>query len=292
MTSQHTNTTREQKPVSQHAFVRCALDRVALRALADEIENQSEAIVLLYGVTPKAKESFVIIEAMPAIPPDLVSRFQSDPTIVDFVVYDAPLPPWKENDEGPIQAIIDPNYQVETDPLPPPPLPDAYISRGKAIPLSTSHDCYWIVRAWSAGESEGWLLLNEIGEVCEFFTLEESMTLLYTFLAQAASDLLPKCEPDYLALHARGVALVHAHLWAVQLEVMRRVFLLHQHQLSNRQGTEAQPQETPASLLTLFEWLDTHHLRIVPDEEMRAFRLVPDESRPEGADDGSFSSRL
>lgn len=67
-----------------------------VRSLADEItdvliEQHAEATILLYGITTKQKEGFLVIEWEETVPNAFRERMAHDQDITDFVIYDVPV---------------------------------------------------------------------------------------------------------------------------------------------------------------------------------------------------------
>ncbi len=204
-----------------------------LQDLTAELERRlasQGATILRSGVSPKRNEGFIVVEAARGIPSEVEQWLSDHPDISEWVVYDVPRQAQEDQateesvraDEEDGEATPFPEYVPEQNPLPPPALPEGYKLHSQPRPLSTSHDTYWTAWAWGDEEGTGLLLYDEGGEAVAFFTAEEAMTLLYTLLERAQSDLLPRCQPAYLSQHAPGVAFVRAHLWALHVEVMRR----------------------------------------------------------------------
>jgi hypothetical protein len=210
-----------------------------LHTFAEQVERQLThldvpATILKCGFSPKTGTGSIVIEAARSIPDAALAEWQEDQNVIDYLPYDVPSVAQEEqaafdgdehatdDEDEPEEALSFPDYQPELNPLSPPPLPEGYTPHSVPRTLLTSHDSYWLVWAWVDKIGEGLLLYDANGEARAFFVAEEGTTLLYTLLERTAGDLLPHCSPEYVMLHAPGVALIQAYLRAFQWEMIRR----------------------------------------------------------------------
>jgi hypothetical protein len=194
---------------AQQLFILCGNDRRTLDTLIDEIERQladQGATILLYGVTPKRREGFIVVEAARGIPPDVASRLKTRPDILECVVYN--VPSIEQERQAEVQAAIQERAKPEQaalpaswyiSKLPPPALPVGYHLLAKPFSLNPPSDERWTARVRSdePGEGEGMLIYEE-GKPLIFHSAMEALYLAVYLFAEGPA-LLAAC-PQLLEL--------------------------------------------------------------------------------------------
>jgi hypothetical protein len=84
----------------QAIYLTCPSDRSTLQELADEIESQfaSHGIptpIILYGVSAKRREGFLLFESAKGIPPAFLEWLKGQEDTLDYVIYEVP-PLWQQ----------------------------------------------------------------------------------------------------------------------------------------------------------------------------------------------------
>lgn len=196
-----------QQGITQVQQVRltCFPERVLLQTLADEAErrlenNGSPATVLLYGVSPKRREGFIIVEAARGIPAAIQQWLETDERVLDYTV----------NDVASIQqeysAFPAEWYQSHQ---PAPALPDGYVSLARPASIDPPGNERWL--GLMAGNDGEGMLFYEEGKPLLFLTIEESLRATLQCYRMTA-PLLDFCAPGFIQAHARDLAALRREL--------------------------------------------------------------------------------
>jgi ClpX C4-type zinc finger len=92
---------------AQAAVIFCESNRVLLEMLIDEIEKRLKAYAattLLYGLTVKCHDVFIVVEAAKGIPLACLRWFREDRRIIDYIVFDVPSPEQERQAQEEAQA--------------------------------------------------------------------------------------------------------------------------------------------------------------------------------------------
>ncbi len=194
----------------QQARLVCLPERVLLRSLTDEAERRlntagSPATTLLYGVTPKRREGFVILEATRGVPPAVRQWMEEEPSILDYTVNDvASL--LQEREAFPAEW-----YQSH---LPAPALPDGYALLAGPVSIDPPGDERWF--ALVTGEAGDGMLFYEERKALLFLTVEEALRSTIHLYCMTAT-LLDCCPSGFVQAHAEQLAALRRDL-AVRLD--------------------------------------------------------------------------
>jgi hypothetical protein len=253
---------------AQAVFMLCEPDRSALRALVDEIEKRLDgcvAAIRLYGISPKRREGFIVVEAGRSFPTTFVEWLKDEQGITDYVMYNTSGPQQERATIAELATWYAPRLLA-------PSLPAGYAALDKPVSIDRPSDEIWIARALSNDEAEGeGVLIYGENQALWFLTPEEAINTLVYLFGQARA-LVAACPQEYLQApqHREQLAAIRRALLAIepdQLELPR------------------QTKTTAATALQeLDAWLQRNHYRLVPDEERESLRLIPDD-REDGSDD-------
>jgi hypothetical protein len=183
----------------------CHPERVLLQSLADEAESRftsagSPATILLYGVSPKRREGFVILEAARGIPFDLHQWLEADERVLDYTVNDV-ASIQQERDAFPASW-----YQSH---LPAPALPTGYAPLAGPASIDLPGDERWLGLV-AGDEGEGMLFYEEKRPLL-FLTIEESLRATLQFYRMTGT-LLDFCDSGFVQAHARDLATLRRDL--------------------------------------------------------------------------------
>jgi hypothetical protein len=183
----------------------CLPERVLLQTLADEAERRLErggspATVLLYGVSPKRREGFIIVEAVRGVPAAIQQWLETDERVLDYTI----------NDVASIQqeysAFPAEWYQSH---LPAPTLPAGYVPLAGPASVDPPGDERWL--GLVAGDDGEGMLFYEEGKPLFFLTIEESLQATLQFYRMTGT-LLDFCTPGFIQAHTRDLAALRRDL--------------------------------------------------------------------------------
>ena len=188
----------------------CSSDRGILSALADEAEQRlaratSPATILLYGVTTKRREGFVILEAARGVPLDLLQWLEKDERVLDYTINDvASL--LQEREAFPAEF-----YQSH---LRAPALPDGYALLAGPVSIDLPSDERWL--GLVTGPAGDGMLYYEERKVLLFLTVEEALRSTIHLYCMTAT-LLDCCPSGFVQAHVEQLAALRRDL-AVRLD--------------------------------------------------------------------------
>lgn len=183
----------------------CLSERVLLQTLADEAEQRLEsggspATVLLYGVSPKRREGFIIVEAAHGVPAAIHQWLEGDARVLDYTVNDV-ASIQQERDAFPAEW-----YQSH---LPAPALPAGYLSLAGPASIDPPGDERWL--GLVAGVDGEGMLFYEEQKPLFFLTIEESLRATLQFYRMTGT-LLDFCTSGFVLAHARDLAALRRDL--------------------------------------------------------------------------------
>lgn len=218
---QHSPLTKHQPGTqAQHAFLTCPPDRTMVSQLADEAEHRLTeaggiATILSYGIAPKQKNGYIVLDAARGVPLAFFSWLREEPDVLDYIVYDVPCY------EQERQVIATQGSQWYAPQLDAPELPSRYSLLAEPISLDRPSDELWLARVsrHTPYEGEGILVYGEDHEFF-FFTAEEAVNITAYLLAQAR-PVIARCSQEFLQApqHAQRLAIL-ARAFAATVEEM------------------------------------------------------------------------
>ncbi len=193
----------------QQVRLACSSERIILQSLTDEAERRlssggSPATTLLYGVTPKRREGFVILEAARGIPPAVRQWLEADERILDYTVNDV-ASVLQERDAFPAEF-----YQSH---LRAPALPDGYALLSGPVSIDSPSDERWF--ALVTGPAGDGMLYYEEQKALLFLTVEEALRSTI-HLYRMTMTLLDCCGPGVIQAHAQDLAALQSDLFTRQ----------------------------------------------------------------------------
>lgn len=183
----------------------CLPERVLLQTLVGEAERcldqcGSPATTLLYGVSSKRREGFIIVEAARGVPAALEQWLETDERVLDYTV----------NDVASIQqeysAFPAEWYQPH---LPAPALPAGYVSLAGPASIDPPGDERWL--GLVAGDDGEGMLFYEEGKSLFFLTIEESLRATLQLYRMTAT-LLDFCTSGFIQAHTRDLVALRRDL--------------------------------------------------------------------------------
>lgn len=196
-----------QREIAQVQQIRliCLPERVLLQTLADETERRLEsggspATVLLYGVSTKRREGFVIVEAARGVPAATQQWLETDERVLDYTVNDVASPQQEYN------AFPAEWYQSH---LSAPALPTGYVPLAAPASIDPPGDERWLGLV-AGGDGEGMLFYEEQKPLF-FLTIEESLRATLQFYRMTGT-LLDFCSSGFVQAHTRDLAALRRDL--------------------------------------------------------------------------------
>jgi len=188
-------------PQVQQVRLVCLPDRVLLPRLADAVERHLEdcgspATTLLYGVTTKRHEGFVILEAARGIPLAVFQWLEEDARVLDYTVNDV-ASTLQEHEAFPAEW-----YQLH---LSAPALPDGYTLLAGPISIDSPSDERWLGLV-TGPEGDGMLYYEE-QKALLFLTVEEALRSTL-HLYRMTTTLLNCCSSGFVQAHAQDLAVL------------------------------------------------------------------------------------
>lgn len=201
----HDGVTSQSTPQVQQVHLVCPPERTLLSSLVDEVERRLEgagspATILLYGVSPKRREGFVLLEAARGVPMAVHQWLKADERILDYIVNDVARS-LQERDAFPAEF-----YQSH---LPAPALPVGYTSLARPASIDLPGDERWL--GLVAGEEGEGMLFYEEKKPLFFLTIEESLRATLQFYRMTGM-LLDLCDSGFVQAHARDLAALRREL--------------------------------------------------------------------------------
>lgn len=183
----------------QQLRLTCLPDRVLLQTLVDEAEKRlinggSPTTVLLYGVSPKRREGFIILETTRGVPPAVRQWLEADARILDYIVNGV------ERCFQQREALPAEFYQSH---LPAPMLPEGYAPLADPMSIDLPSDERWLGLV-SGSEGVGMLFYEEQRPLF-FLTSEESLCANFHF-SRMAETLLGYCASGFVQAHTGDLA--------------------------------------------------------------------------------------
>lgn len=209
--------THQPSTQAQHAFLTCPADRDLVKQLADEAEHRLAEVggvvtQLSYGITPKKKNGYIVLDAARGVPLAFFSWLREEPFITDYLVYNVPS---FEQEQAAIEECGASWYEPR---LEAPDLPAGYSLLSQPMSLDRPSDELWVAYAASDAEHEGSGVLVYGEKKKFFFFTAEEVTNITAYLLAQARPVLAQCSQDFLLApqHAQRLALIKHALVAIE----------------------------------------------------------------------------
>ena len=198
-------TTNQSGFQMQQVRLVCLPERMLLQSLTDEAERRlstasSPATTLLYGVTPKRREGFVILEAARGISPEALRWLETDERVLDFTVNEV-ASFLQERAAFPAEF-----YQSH---LRAPELPDGYLPLAGPASIDPPGDERWL--GLVASEEGDGMLFYEQRHPLFFLTAEEALRATLHLYCMSAT-LLDCCPSGFVQAHVEQLAALRRDL--------------------------------------------------------------------------------